>query len=131
MLVEQPQRVVLPLDAGFETETLAVISETDILGDRLARPRKRRRASNFLAEASALTTQAYLARAEGDAERARAMLRQCLGEIRPGRIAVTGEAALALFGPGRFHDEIPTSTPFSAISWIQVSAVQLPRRVPA
>ncbi len=50
-----PQRVVLPLDAGFETDSLAVISETDILGDRLARPRKRRRASNFLAEASALT----------------------------------------------------------------------------
>jgi transcription-repair coupling factor (superfamily II helicase) len=50
-----PQRVVLPLEAGFETDELAVISETDILGDRLARPRKRRRASNFLAEASALT----------------------------------------------------------------------------
>ncbi len=38
-----PQRVVLPLDNGFETESLAVISETDILGDRLARPRRRRR----------------------------------------------------------------------------------------
>jgi transcription-repair coupling factor (superfamily II helicase) len=50
-----PQRVVLPLEAGFETDALAVISETDILGDRLARPRRRRRASNFLAEASALT----------------------------------------------------------------------------
>jgi transcription-repair coupling factor (superfamily II helicase) len=50
-----PQRVVLPLEAGFETESLAVISETDILGDRLARPRRRRRASNFRAEASALT----------------------------------------------------------------------------
>ncbi len=50
-----PQRVVLPLDLGFETDNLAIISETDILGDRLARPRKRRRASNFLAEASALT----------------------------------------------------------------------------
>lgn len=52
---KKPQRVVLPLDAGFETDTLAVVSETDILGDRLARPRKRRRAANFLAEASALT----------------------------------------------------------------------------
>ena len=50
-----PQRVVLPLESGFETDTLAVISETDILGDRLARPRRRRRASNFLAEASSLT----------------------------------------------------------------------------
>ncbi len=52
---KKPQRAVLPLDAGFETDTLAVISETDILGDRLARPRRRRRAANFLAEASALT----------------------------------------------------------------------------
>jgi transcription-repair coupling factor (superfamily II helicase) len=50
-----PQRVVLPLEAGFETDTLAVISETDILGDRLSRPKRKRRASNFLAEASSLT----------------------------------------------------------------------------
>ena len=50
-----PQRVVLPLDAGFETPDLAVIAGTDILGDRLARPGRRRRASNFLAEASALS----------------------------------------------------------------------------
>jgi transcription-repair coupling factor (superfamily II helicase) len=50
-----PQRVVLPLESGFETDSLAVISETDILGDRLARPRRKRRASNFLAEASSLT----------------------------------------------------------------------------
>ncbi|HEX6858957.1 MAG TPA: transcription-repair coupling factor [Caulobacteraceae bacterium] len=50
-----PQRVVLPIESGFETENLAVISETDILGDRLARPRRKRRAANFLAEASALT----------------------------------------------------------------------------
>ncbi|MDI7774486.1 transcription-repair coupling factor [Asticcacaulis sp. EMRT-3] len=53
--VKPIQRAVLPLDHGFETESLAVISETDILGDRLARPRKRRRANNFLAEASALS----------------------------------------------------------------------------
>ena len=50
-----PQRVVLPIESGFETENLAVISETDILGDRLARPRRKRRAANFLAEASGLT----------------------------------------------------------------------------
>ena len=49
------QRVVLPVEAGFVAGDLAVISETDILGDRLARPRKKRRASNFLAEATSLT----------------------------------------------------------------------------
>ncbi|HEY2481675.1 MAG TPA: DEAD/DEAH box helicase, partial [Caulobacteraceae bacterium] len=48
------QRAALPLDTGFETDALAIISETDILGDRLARPRRRRRAANFLAEATAL-----------------------------------------------------------------------------
>lgn len=49
-------RGVLPVEHGFVTDDVAVICETDILGDRLARPRKKRRASNFLAEASALTT---------------------------------------------------------------------------
>ena len=48
-------RGVLPVDYGFVTDEVAVISETDILGDRLARPKRKRRASNFLAEASALT----------------------------------------------------------------------------
>ena len=48
-------RGVLPVEHGFTTDDLAVVSETDILGDRLARPRRKRRASNFLAEASALT----------------------------------------------------------------------------
>jgi transcription-repair coupling factor (superfamily II helicase) len=52
---KKPQRAVLPLENGFETENLAVISETDILGDRLARPKKKRRAANFLAEATSLT----------------------------------------------------------------------------
>ena len=49
-------RGILPVEHGFETDEIAIISETDMLGDRLARPRKKRRASNFLAEASALTT---------------------------------------------------------------------------
>ena len=48
-------RSVVPVEHGFVTDDVAVISETDILGDRLARPKKKRRASNFLAEASALT----------------------------------------------------------------------------
>jgi transcription-repair coupling factor (superfamily II helicase) len=52
---KKPQRVVLPIETGFETDSLAVVSEQDILGDRLARPKKRRRAANFLAEATSLT----------------------------------------------------------------------------
>jgi transcription-repair coupling factor (superfamily II helicase) len=50
---------VLPLDHGYVLENLEVIGEEDILGDRLVRPRAKRRPSErFIAEASAL--------AEGD-----------------------------------------------------------------
>ncbi|PWE17163.1 transcription-repair coupling factor [Marinicauda salina] len=48
--------IVMPLERGFETETLAVVSEQDILGDRLARPRKKRKAADVIAEAGALST---------------------------------------------------------------------------
>ena len=46
---------VLGIEAGFETDDAAVISEQDILGDRLVRPRRaQRRADNFIAEATSL-----------------------------------------------------------------------------
>ena len=47
--------IVLGLEAGFETDDLAVISEQDVLGDRLVRQRRRKRAENFLTEASSLS----------------------------------------------------------------------------
>lgn len=44
------------LEAGFETDRLAVISEQDVLGDRLVRaPRRRRRADAFLTEVADLS----------------------------------------------------------------------------
>ncbi|MGR3468692.1 MAG: transcription-repair coupling factor, partial [Shimia sp.] len=47
---------VWPLDAGFERKGLTVISEQDVLGDRLIRaPRKKRRAENFLTETQSLS----------------------------------------------------------------------------
>jgi transcription-repair coupling factor (superfamily II helicase) len=47
---------VLGLEAGFETDDVAVISEQDILGDRLVRPRRAaRRAENFIAEVTSLS----------------------------------------------------------------------------
>ena len=46
---------ILPLEQGFEAADLAVISEQDILGDRLARPRKRRNSARMIAEAAALS----------------------------------------------------------------------------
>lgn len=48
-------RAILPVERGFETETIAVLSEQDILGDRLARPRKRRKSSDIIVEAGALS----------------------------------------------------------------------------
>ncbi|MGB3456679.1 MAG: transcription-repair coupling factor [Litorimonas sp.] len=46
--------VILPLEQGFVMDDLAVISEQDILGDRLVNRGRKRRAKNFIAEASAL-----------------------------------------------------------------------------
>ena len=45
----QPALVVLGLEHGFEADSLTLIGEQDILGDRMVRPRQRsRRAENFL-----------------------------------------------------------------------------------
>ncbi len=49
---------VLSIEHGFETPTFALVAEQDILGDRLVRHRRRKKASDFISEASAL--------AEGD-----------------------------------------------------------------
>ncbi|MDR5651270.1 transcription-repair coupling factor [Ruixingdingia sedimenti] len=47
---------VWPLEQGFEAPGLTVISEQDILGDRLvSRARRKKRAENFLTETTALT----------------------------------------------------------------------------
>ena len=46
---------VLGIESGFEIEDAAIISEQDILGDRLLRPRRvQRRSDNFIAEATSL-----------------------------------------------------------------------------
>ncbi|HVV60985.1 MAG TPA: DEAD/DEAH box helicase, partial [Pseudolabrys sp.] len=46
---------VLGIENGFETGDFAVVSEQDILGDRLVRPRRAsRRAENFIAEVTSL-----------------------------------------------------------------------------
>jgi transcription-repair coupling factor (superfamily II helicase) len=46
---------VWPLEQGFEARGLTVISEQDVLGDRLiSAPKRRRRAENFLTEAQSL-----------------------------------------------------------------------------
>jgi len=45
---------VLPLEAGFETDRLVVVAEQDILGDRLVRRARKRRAANFISEVAGL-----------------------------------------------------------------------------
>ncbi|MDR3466198.1 MAG: transcription-repair coupling factor [Xanthobacteraceae bacterium] len=47
---------VVGLEAGFETDAFAVISEQDILGDRLVRPRRAsRKLENFISEVTSLS----------------------------------------------------------------------------
>jgi len=47
---------VLGLDSGFETADVALVTEQDILGERLVRPRRQsKRAENFLAEVTGLS----------------------------------------------------------------------------
>ncbi len=46
---------VLGLEQGFETDDALFLSEQDILGDRLVRRTRRKRAENFLTEASGLS----------------------------------------------------------------------------
>ena len=49
-------QAIWPLEAGFEMPGLTVISEQDILGDRLIRtPKRRKRAENYLTEAATLS----------------------------------------------------------------------------
>ena len=47
--------VVLPLETGFETNDLVVISEQDILGERLLRQQRKKKASDALTEATSLS----------------------------------------------------------------------------
>jgi transcription-repair coupling factor (superfamily II helicase) len=47
---------VLPLEQGFEAEGYAILSEQDILGERLGRARKRRKAANIILEAGTLSS---------------------------------------------------------------------------
>ncbi|WP_342722023.1 transcription-repair coupling factor [Bradyrhizobium sp. B097] len=48
---------VVGMESGFETDEFAVISEQDILGDRLVRPRKAsRKLDNFISEVTSLAT---------------------------------------------------------------------------
>jgi len=48
---------VLGIESGFETDETAIVSEQDILGDRLVRPRRaQRRVDNFIAEATSLAS---------------------------------------------------------------------------
>ncbi len=51
----QPALLVLPLDHGFATPDVAVLTEQDMLGDRLVRRRKKKAAAAFLEELATLS----------------------------------------------------------------------------
>lgn len=46
---------VLEIETGFETDTLTLISEQDVLGDRLLQRKRNKKAANFLTEATSLS----------------------------------------------------------------------------
>ncbi|MDE2405012.1 MAG: transcription-repair coupling factor [Sphingomonadales bacterium] len=51
-----PAALVLPLETGFSSDTIELVTEQDLLGDRLVRRKKKRKSADaFLAELSALT----------------------------------------------------------------------------
>ena len=52
----QTMLAVVGMESGFETDSVAVITEQDILGDRLVRPRRAsRKLDNFISEVTSLT----------------------------------------------------------------------------
>jgi transcription-repair coupling factor (superfamily II helicase) len=51
----QPALLVLPLDHGFTTPEVAVLTEQDMLGDRLVRRRRKKAAAAFLEELATLS----------------------------------------------------------------------------
>lgn len=54
---KKPVAVVLPLDNGFASDELEVLTEQDVLGDRLVRRKKKRKSADaFLSELAALHT---------------------------------------------------------------------------
>ena len=62
---ERPALAVLALDHGFSTEGTIVLSETDIFGDRLSRPvKKKRRSDQFIPEVAALAEGDFVVHAE-------------------------------------------------------------------
>jgi len=47
-------RTVLPVEQGFEIDGLTIVSEQDILGDRLVNRGRKRKAKNFISDAAAM-----------------------------------------------------------------------------
>jgi transcription-repair coupling factor (superfamily II helicase) len=60
----QVATALIGLENGFETSDAAFISEQDILGDRLVRRGRRKRAENFLTEASSLSVGDFVVHVE-------------------------------------------------------------------
>ncbi|MCU0731192.1 MAG: transcription-repair coupling factor [Hyphomonas sp.] len=46
----------VPIEAGFSLPNVAMISEADVLGDRLAAPRRKRKTASFITDATSLTS---------------------------------------------------------------------------
>ncbi len=89
---QMPDMVILGLEHGFVANDLAVLTEQDILGDRLTRRVRKRKSDNFLKEVSSLNegdlvvhTEHGIGRFEGlETLKAGGILRDCLKIIYDG-----------------------------------------------
>ena len=53
-LKHAPSLLIAPFETGFETDEYLLITETDMFGERIIRPPKKKRAENFIADISTL-----------------------------------------------------------------------------
>ena len=92
--------MVLPLDHGFTSNELAVLTEQDILGDRLVRRKKRRKSADaFLAELAALSPGDLVVHAEHGIARYEGLTSILVGKAPHDCVALEYAAGNKLYVP--------------------------------
>lgn len=92
--------IQLPLEYGFETPVLLLMTEQDILGERQTRPSKRQRRSDlFIGEVSSLNEGDYVVHQEHGIGQFKGLLTLTVGEIPHDCVALMYEGGDKLFVP--------------------------------
>ena len=96
----QVAMVVLPIEHGFASQDLSLISEQDMLGDRLVRRQKRKKSADaFLAELSALTPGDLIVHMEHGIGRYEGLVSIMVGKSPHDCVALTYAGGDKLFVP--------------------------------